>query len=70
MGSKEGVRKAKEAEIKKYGSLEAYRAEMSKRAKKGGKSVKNRKGFHTMDKKRRVEVAKKGGSVKKGKAIL
>lgn len=55
-----------QTEIKKAGSLEAYKAEMAKRGSEGGKAPHPKgRGFQLMDKKKLSEVSKKAGKMGK-----
>lgn len=53
--------------IKKYGSREAYQAEVTKWAVKGGKSSTG--GFRNMTPEERSEAGRKGGSVPRNKEV-
>lgn len=63
MGSIEGARKARQKQIEKYGSLEAYQEALRKRASKGGK--KGDSGYSTMSYSDRRKYGSLGGRPKK-----
>lgn len=62
-GTPEGAARAKATEIAKYGSEEAWLAELKKRSAKGGSKRGITKGFGTLTPEQRAEYGRKGGTL-------